>query len=413
MTINGSDVPGRRPRGPSGAHQPYQRRSDDRWLIQIEVADADGRRRRYVSGKTPAEARRKLSKLIVEVESGQPSAARHRRQRGATLAEVLEAWLKQTKLSNAPQTYDSYLLQARHLAPLHDRVVTEATKGEINDYLLGLGRHGLSPRTVNYNLRCLKIALNYGVRESMLPYNPAANAQALVTQYHEAVPFDPEDVRRILAGAPTSWQGIWTALFGTGMRIGECLGVRRQDWGDSGLLTISQQVRRVPTSLRAELGGEGTEIAAPKTQAGIRRIRPADFAADLFEELCKRAPRRDSLLFTLQKGGRISPRDANRRLHWVEQACGVEIELPPHSARHTVASQLIAGGANLDDVRRYLGHRTIAHTSELYGHWIEARTRELGASLTLRLMPEYNALTSAMADGLADEVVLKPSEDSQ
>jgi integrase len=35
-------------------------------------------------------------------------------------------------------------------------------------------------------------------------------------------------------------------------------------------------------------------------------------------------------------------------------------------------------GANLDDVKRYLGHTNIEHTSELYGHWIEgsdARTQ--------------------------------------
>jgi integrase len=82
---------------------------------------------------------------------------------------------------------------------------------------------------------------------------------------------------------------------------------------------------------------------------------------------------------------------------------GVSERLPSHSARHTVAAQLIAAGANLDHVKRYLGHSSIAHTSDLYGHWIEGRTRDLGAHLTARLMPEHAAFErSSMADGRSD-----------
>lgn len=96
------------------------------------------------------------------------------------------------------------------------------------------------------------------------------------------------------------------------------------------------------------------------------------------------------------------PGAANRDLVRVARRLGVTKVLP-HSAHHTVAAQVIAAGANLDDVKRYLGHRFIAHTSDLYGHSIGARTPDLGAHLTMPLMPDFRAVQRAtMADRLAD-----------
>jgi integrase len=171
---------------------------------------------------------------------------------------------------------------------------------------------------------------------------------------------------------------------------------------------------RAATTTRAAAGCQGAgardgerrpEIGDqhPKTEAGIRHIRPAEFGVEVLDRLAADCDGPDDFPFRSRNGTPHHPRTANRDLLRVARRLGVIKVLPPHSARHTVAAQLIATGANLDDVKRYLGHSSIAHTSDLYGHWIEARTRDLGADLTTRLMPEYAAFQrSPMADRLAD-----------
>jgi integrase len=257
-------------------------------------------------------------------------------------------------------------------------------------------------------LDVLRMALRWGEDEYGTP-NIGPRVAPVLEQRSPAVPFEPADVERILR-ATGAKRDMWAVLFGTGRRIGEVCGLRGSDWLPGGLLRIEQQLRRVPPRLAQErqraTGSPAprSETSAPKTPAGIRYIRPAEFAVDVLDRLAAACEEPDDFLFRSRKGTPHHPRTANRDLVRLERRVGVTQLLPPHSARHTVAAQLIAAGANLDDVKRYLGHSSIAHTSDLYGHWIEGRTRDLGAHLTTRLMPEYAAFErSPMADRMADD----------
>ena len=396
-------------RGPTRSYRPFQRASDGLWLIAVSVPGS--KKRPSVSGKTAAQARKRLPGLLRDIADGKYGRAAAKAPVAITVKGLLSQWIVAKGLTVEPNTLDGYRLQSRHLEPLHAIPVDELTRPQVRE-LVASQRLTHSAAATNAMLNALKMAIRWGSSEDP----PLANNMTVLlvepvkSTRSPAVPLHPDDVRKILSLTwPRQRVDEATVLLGTGARVGELLGLRRQDW-DGGKLTIAQQVRRVPTSARAA-GGPTRQVSHTKTKAGLRRIVPAPFAAEVLDCRAAAAPRRDSLLFPTGAGGPQHGRTVNRNFHRIQTRAGCEQNLGPHSARHTVAAQLIAAAAGLDDVKRYLGHSQIAHTSDLYGHWIDSRMEELAVALGHRLMPEWEPIRDRIADGIAEEVVSPVGQD--
>ncbi len=178
---------------------------------------------------------------------------------------------------------------------------------------------------------------------------------------------DPEEVVRLLeapdAGTPLGIRdrALLELLYASGLRVSEALGLDREDlsWERESVRVIGKQdrERRVPVGEIA-LAAIARYLAEARVPAG--EGTPGD------------------PLFTGSRGGRLGRAEAWRAIRRAAESAGLERRVSPHTLRHSFATHLLEGGADLRVVQELLGHVTIA-TTEIYTHVSRERIRQVYA----------------------------------
>ena len=107
----------------------------------------------------------------------------------------------------------------------------------------------------------------------------------------------------------------------------------------------------------------------------------------LFGQTCRKAildyvqqerirPKTGDALFTGPTGGRLSTRTVQNVVHRWAAASGLPPETTPHTLRHSFATHLLDGGADLKTVQQLLGHESLA-TTQIYTHVSIERLRDV------------------------------------
>ncbi|CCH34324.1 tyrosine recombinase XerC [Actinosynnema sp. NPDC047251] len=154
------------------------------------------------------------------------------------------------------------------------------------------------------------------------------------------------------AGEPVALrdQAVVELLYATGVRVAELCGL---DLGD---VDYSQRVIRVLGKGRRE---RTVPFGVPAERAVRRWVEHG--RSSLVSDRSQHA------LFVGARGGRLDPRTARRVVHDVVGAVPETADIGPHGLRHTAATHLLEGGADLRTVQELLGHATLA-TTQLYTH---------------------------------------------
>ena len=166
------------------------------------------------------------------------------------------------------------------------------------------------------------------------------------------------DIERILeaAGAPgTSLalrdRALLEVLYGTGARISEAVGLDVDD--------LDRPTRRRPVRLRGKGGKERIvpvgSYAGPAVENYLVRARP-ELAA---------VGRGVPAVFLNARGGRLSRQSAWTVLAKAAERAGVTAEVSPHTLRHSFATHLLDGGADVRVVQELLGHASVT-TTQVY-----------------------------------------------
>jgi integrase/recombinase XerD len=236
------------------------------------------------------------------------------------------------------------------------RALLRVGPDDIVDYIERLWAHGLKPASIARKLSALRGLYRHLVREGTLSRDPTEHvelprasrglpralsldaAAALVEAPSEATPRGIRD------------RALLELLYATGLRASECLGLALEDVNlTAGFVVCTGKGRK---QRLVPLGAE----AARWLQ------RYAEVARPHFTR------RRDGgRLFVNPRGQALSRQSLWQVVRRAATAAGVRGHVSPHVLRHSFASHLLQGGADLRSVQAMLGHADIA-TTQIYTH---------------------------------------------
>lgn len=179
-----------------------------------------------------------------------------------------------------------------------------------------------------------------------LPLPKTSSALPNVIQTKDMIHF----LNSFTADTPESLRdrSICELLYATGMRISECTAL------DQEAIHLAEHEIRV-------LGkGNKERIVLFGSQAKFYLENYLQFARPKFKP-------KESALFLNKFGKRLSARSIQRMIKTQAKNCGLEASITPHTFRHSFASDLLNGGADLKSIQELLGHASLAST-QIYTH---------------------------------------------
>jgi integrase/recombinase XerD len=265
----------------------------------------------------------------------------------------------------SPRTVDAYRRDLTALSAYLDKPVGDATLEELERYTAQLRADGLSAATIARRTAAARSFFRHQQLLGMRSDNPAA-AVALPRR-PKPLPktLSPGEAERLIEAAagtqPRSLrdQALVELLYGAGLRVSEAVGLDR-----TGVDLDDRLVRVIGKGSKERVVPIGRH-AAEALRRYLARGRP----------YLDRRHRPE--LFLNARGGPLTRSGAFLILRKLAEKAGLEpTRVHPHLLRHSFATHLLEGGADLRSVQEMLGHADLA-TTELYTHVTDRRRREL------------------------------------
>lgn len=232
----------------------------------------------------------------------------------------------------------------------------------VRSYLGLLADHGLARKSVARKLAVLRTFFKFMCREGIISKNPVQKIaspklgrrlpQFLYPEQMDAL-FQSADCTNLLGARD---QVILELLYGSGLRVSELVGLDRGDIEyDVGLVRV--------------FGKGGKERVVPLTQPALQALR---------NYLKLRKDQGKALLINYQ-GTRLSARSVRRILDKMVAKVSLDLHVHPHMLRHSFATHLLDGGADLRSVQELLGHSKLSST-QIYTHLTREKLKEVHAN---------------------------------
>ncbi|GAA2941508.1 MULTISPECIES: site-specific tyrosine recombinase XerD [Glutamicibacter] len=296
-----------------------------------------------------------------------PEATAQPAPKSGTFESALRRYLQHLAIERglAKNTLDSYRRDlTRYQETLETRGITDPaliTENDVSGYLQQLARgddehQALGPRSVARHTVAIRQLHKYWELEEICAPNPAREVQpptvgqslpkaisiSAVTQILDSIALDtPAGLRD---------RAILEFLYSTGARISEVVGLDVDDlhFADDAVVRLfgkGSKERVVPVGGYAQRAVSDYLVRARPGLATKGKGTPA--------------------LFLNQRGGRLSRQSVWLILAKAAQRAGIEGEVSPHTLRHSFATHLLEGGADVRVVQELLGHASVT-TTQIY-----------------------------------------------
>jgi integrase/recombinase XerC len=277
------------------------------------------------------------------------------------LLEKFRAHLEDEK-GSSPHTVRNYLIDLvdfeRYLVERMKLTLLAASHASIRGYLGTLAVEH-APASRARRLASIKSFYKYLVRQKLLPGSPAklVKSPKLPKSLPKVLPV--EEVFAILEIPSLKTvlglrdRAILEILYGGGLRISELCGLDLLDVDRSG------RIIRV-------MGKGSKERLCPVNAQAIRALEA--YLARRGELLAEPKPgQAPEAVFLNYRGGRLTPRSIARHLDGYVLRCALQRKVSPHALRHSFATHLLGGGADIRSIQELLGHASLS-TTQRYTH---------------------------------------------
>ncbi len=245
------------------------------------------------------------------------------------------------------------------------RDIAEVTHELVEAYTADLKERGYAPSSIERHVAAVKGFHRFLAREERVAGNPADGAP--LPKVPERLPdvLTIDQANELLSqpfkDGPLGMRdrAMLEVLYGCGLRVSELVGLDMGDvFFEEGLLRVvgkGSRERAVP------IGG----MAEVALQAYLQSARA---------RLLSHATQINSAVFLNARGGRISRQSVHAVVRDAGRAIGIK-DLHPHTLRHSFATHMLEGGADLRAIQEILGHSDIS-TTQIYTHVSRAHIRE-------------------------------------
>lgn len=253
----------------------------------------------------------------------------------------------------------------RFLRPRGTERPEDVTRSAVTLYLVTLRRRGLAPATVKRRAAAIRSFYHYLLREQLMASDPTLDLGAPKLPRRLPKTLSVEEIDRLLASPdPSRPDGLrdWAMLelmYSSGLRVSELVGL---NLGDVDL--SAELVRCIGKGDKERFVPVGAK-AVSALLAYQRSGRPV---------LARR--RLTQALFLSRRGQRLTRQGCWKLVKKYARKARITRPLTPHVLRHSFATHLLEGGADLRAVQEMLGHASIG-TTQVYTHIGRDRLREV------------------------------------
>jgi len=290
----------------------------------------------------------------------------HRRRHEEETELFAESLIVERGLSR--NTADAYAVDVRqwgeYLRSKGKWTFAEAERDDVWAFIEGLKKRGLARSSIARKQSGIRQLYKFLAREGLTDRDPTADIDPPRQPRRIPHVLTQDECHRLLAAPDVSTElGLRDAamlylLYATGLRVSELVGLRLQD--------IHWEAEAVRT-----IGKGDKERVVPAAKAALDLVRR--YVMDIRPRYAIRAD--DDSVFLNHRGRRLSRIGFWKIIKRYALEANIRRDVSPHVLRHSFATHLLEGGADLRAIQEMLGHADLS-TTEVYTHTSDVHLRE-------------------------------------
>lgn len=240
------------------------------------------------------------------------------------------------------------------------------SSGEIEEYIAFLDSEGMSPRSINRKISTIKTYYNFLISECYAEYNPALIVD--LPKYHNKLPtiLSIDEMKQLLGfcNEDSSPEGVRLSamihlIYASGLRVSELVSLKLTDITSN----RNSQIRTSFTT-KGKGGKERLVVINEKSKVALGKY------LDIRDLFCKKTSKNSQKFFFASNSsqGHMTRQNFAQLLKKISLKANLDpANISPHILRHSFATHLLEGGADLRVIQELLGHSDIS-TTQIYTH---------------------------------------------